>query len=107
MRYRSRTEIISVILDAANGGATKTKIMYHAFLSYAQMKEYLRVLTENNLLNYNVDTQTFKTTEKGLRFLDAYAQMSDVMKTEQQGQQTMVNPKERIFEKNTIDGYDM
>ena len=49
MRYRSRTEIISVILDAANG-ATKTKIMYHAFLSYAQMKEYLRVLTENNYL---------------------------------------------------------
>jgi hypothetical protein len=25
--------------------------------------------------------------------------MSDVMKTEQQGQQTVVNPKERIFEK--------
>jgi predicted transcriptional regulator len=28
MRYRSRTDIISEILDAANGGsATKTKIM--------------------------------------------------------------------------------
>ena len=80
MRYRSRTEIISVILDAANGGATKTKIMYHAFLSYAQMKEYLRVLTENNLLNYNVDTQTFKTTEKGLRFLDIYNQMDGMIK---------------------------
>jgi predicted transcriptional regulator len=82
MRYRSRTEIISVILDAANGGsATKTKIMYHAFLSYAQMKEYLRVLTENNLLNYNVDTQTFKTTEKGLRFLDTFNQMDSMIKT--------------------------
>jgi predicted transcriptional regulator len=81
MRYRSRTEIISVILDAANGGATKTKIMYRAFLSYAQMKEYLRVLTENNLLNYNVDTQTFKTTEKGLRFLDTFNQMDSMIKT--------------------------
>jgi predicted transcriptional regulator len=81
MRYRSRTEIISVILDTANGGgATKTKIMYKAYLSYAQMKEYLRVLTENNLLTYNVDTQTFKTTEKGLRFLDTFNQMDSLIK---------------------------
>jgi predicted transcriptional regulator len=82
MRYRSRIEIISVILEAANGGGTtKTKIMYHAFLSYAQMKEYLRVLTENNLLSYDVDTRTFKTTENGLRFLDAYNQMEGMIKT--------------------------
>jgi predicted transcriptional regulator len=81
MRYRSRTDIISEILDAANGGATKSGIMYRAFLSYAQMKEYLRVLTENNLLNYDVYTQTFKTTEKGLRFLDTYNQMDDMIKT--------------------------
>ena len=50
MKYRSRTEIISVILEAANGGATKTRIMYKAFLSYAQLKEYLSVLIENNVI---------------------------------------------------------
>ncbi|MFL6435047.1 MAG: winged helix-turn-helix domain-containing protein [Nitrososphaeraceae archaeon] len=27
MKYRSRTEIVATILEAANGGATKTKIM--------------------------------------------------------------------------------
>ena len=52
MKYRSRTEIVSMILEAANGGATKTRIMYKAFLSYAQLKEYLSVLIENNLLEY-------------------------------------------------------
>jgi predicted transcriptional regulator len=68
MKYRSRTEIVSNILDAANGGGTtKTKIMYKAFLSYAQLKEYLSVLTENNLIEYRDGTQTFKTTEKGLK----------------------------------------
>ena len=41
-----------MILEAANGGATKTKIMYKAFLSYAQLREYLSVLIENNLLEY-------------------------------------------------------
>ena len=50
MKYRSRTEIVSMILEAANGGATKTKIMYKAFLSYAQLKEYLSLLIENNLI---------------------------------------------------------
>jgi predicted transcriptional regulator len=100
MNYRSRDDIVSVILDAANGGGlTKTKIMYQAYLSHDQMKEYLSVLIENDLLGYDVYTRKFKTTEKGLRFLDTYNQMSDVMKTEQQGQQTVVNPKERIFEK--------
>jgi predicted transcriptional regulator len=83
MKYRSRNDIISEILEAVNGGGglTKTKIMYQAFLSYAQMKEYLTELTESGLLNYDVDTRQFKTTEKGLRLLDTYNQMSDVMKT--------------------------
>jgi predicted transcriptional regulator len=40
MKYRSRTEIVGSILDATNGGATKTKIMYKAFLSFNQLKEY-------------------------------------------------------------------
>ena len=46
MKYRGRTEILGNILDAANGGATKTKIMYFVFLSYNQLKEYLSVLVK-------------------------------------------------------------
>ena len=86
MKNRSNNDIIKEILDAANdgGGATKTKIMYQAFLSYAQLKEYLTELTETGLLNYHVDTRQFKTTEKGQRFLDTFNQISDVMKAQQQ-----------------------
>jgi predicted transcriptional regulator len=61
---RSRTEIVSNILDAANGGATKTKIMYFTFLSYNLLYEYLSILIEDNLIIYNEWTQTYKTTEK-------------------------------------------
>ena len=40
MNYRSRDDIVSVILDVANGcGLTKTKIMYQAYLSHDPMKE--------------------------------------------------------------------
>jgi predicted transcriptional regulator len=86
MKYRSRNDIIIEILDAAIGGsgATKTKIMYQAFLSYAQLKEYLTELTESGLLNYDVDTRQFKTTEKGQQYLDTFNQISDVMKAQQQ-----------------------
>jgi predicted transcriptional regulator len=80
MKYRSKTEIVGNILDAANGGgATKTKIMYKAFLSYAQLKEYLSVLTENNLLEYLDGTQTFKTTEKGLNYLKTHNEMGELL----------------------------
>ena len=72
MGNRSRTEIVGNILDAANGGTTKTKIMYSAFLSYNQLNEYLSILIENNLIEYLDGTKTFKTTEKGLNYLNIH-----------------------------------
>jgi predicted transcriptional regulator len=48
-RYRNRIEIICQILEVANGGITKKiEIMYKANLSYAQLKEYVMVLTESD-----------------------------------------------------------
>ena len=81
MKYRSRTEIVSMILEAANGGATKTRIMYKAFLSYAQLREYLSVLMENNLLEYLEGTQTYKTTEKGFNLLRMHNEIGELLQT--------------------------
>jgi predicted transcriptional regulator len=81
MKYRSRTEIVSMILEAANGGATKTKIMYKAFLSYAQLKEYLSVLIENNLLEYLEGVQTYKTTEKGFNLLKVHNEIGELLQS--------------------------
>jgi predicted transcriptional regulator len=81
MKYRSRTEIVSMILDAANGGATKTKIMYKAFLSYAQLREYLSVLIENNLLEYLEGRHSYKTTEKGLSLLRMHNEIGELLQT--------------------------
>jgi predicted transcriptional regulator len=81
MKYRSRTEIVGNILDAANGGATKTKIMYISFLSYNQLREYLSVLVENNLIEYLEGTRTFKTTEKGLNFVKMHNAIGELLHT--------------------------
>ena len=87
-RYRSRTEIISQILEAANGHVdiTKTRLMYKVFLSQSQLKEYLKVLITNELLGYDFVTRTFKTTQKGLKFLHLYNKINEVLmeKEEQQ-----------------------
>jgi predicted transcriptional regulator len=79
MGNRSRTEIIGNILDSANGGASKTKIMYTAFLSYNQLNEYLTSLIENNLIEYLDGTRKFKTTEKGLFFLKIHNEIGELL----------------------------
>ena len=80
MGNRSRTEIVAMILNAANGGgANKTKIMYAAFLDYVQLKEYLSVLIENNLIEYSDGNQTYKTTEKGLNYLKKYREIGELL----------------------------
>jgi len=98
MKNRSRTEIVVHILEIANGGSggggydeadgvIQTKIMYKALLGYAQLKEYLTVLTENDLLSYDSASRKFKTTEKGHKFLEIYNKMGNVMREQQQQEQ--------------------
>jgi predicted transcriptional regulator len=91
MKYRSKIDIISQILDAANGGgATRSKMAYQAFLNYDQLKKTLTALVENNLLLHDRNTQTFKTTEKGLRFLKLYNEISGMIKGAQTPQETWI-----------------
>ena len=53
--------------------------MYAAFLSYGQLKEYLSILIDNNLIEYRNGTQTFKTTEKGLNYLKIYREIGELL----------------------------
>jgi predicted transcriptional regulator len=78
MKYRSRTEIVGMILESANGGTSKSKIMYKAFLSFAQLEEYLALLLENDLLEYEEGKRFYRTTEKGMHLLKIYNQMDEL-----------------------------
>jgi predicted transcriptional regulator len=81
MRYRNRIDVINSTLTAANcGGVAKTKIMYKAFVSHDQLKEYLMLLIRTGLLHYDEEMRTFKTTEKGLRFLQTYNHIDQILK---------------------------
>lgn len=71
-RYRNRIDIIAQLLDAASSPTTKTKMMYKALLSYEQLKEYLVMLTENDLIAYDKPSGRFSTTNKGYEFIKRY-----------------------------------
>ncbi len=72
MRYRSRTDIIISMLQAARLGETKTKIMYSSLLSSHQLRTYLELVISNGLLAYDSTKGQYRTTERGLRLLDLY-----------------------------------
>jgi predicted transcriptional regulator len=80
MKHRSRSEIIGAILEAANGGgATKTTIMYKAVLSYDLMKDYLLSLAEDDLIEYEQGMMTYRTTPKGMRVLQLYNSVNEMV----------------------------
>lgn len=80
MKYRSRLDIASRMLDAANteDGVPKTKIMYKASLSYAQLKQYTETLIENGLLEElnDQDKIRYRTTEMGIKLLRGSSELS-------------------------------
>lgn len=70
---------MGLLLDAANGGgATKTKLMYKAYLSFNQLREYLALLVENGLIEYEEGMRTYRTTEKGMRLLQIQNTMDEI-----------------------------
>ncbi|HEX6067507.1 MAG TPA: winged helix-turn-helix domain-containing protein [Nitrososphaera sp.] len=72
MKYRSRTDIVASMLQIAQGGAIKTRIMYRAFLSFPQLNEYLELMTDSGLLEYSEEERKYHTSEKGRYFLKMY-----------------------------------
>ena len=63
-----------------NDGVTQKKILYRAYLSYEHLKKYLTLLQENELINYyEQEGKIYRTTDKGLHFLDLYARLNEVV----------------------------
>jgi predicted transcriptional regulator len=80
MKYRSRFEIASSILNVAiAGNATKTRLMYGSFLSFAQINEYLTFMLTNALIMKDDATHIYTPTEKGLRFLHIYEDLTKLI----------------------------
>jgi len=81
---RSRLVIYADILIVAREGTLKTQIMYRAKLSFDQLNEYLSFLQEIRLLKLNSEDgrTTYKTTSKGIKYLEYFSKIKDLLKKE-------------------------
>ena len=52
---------------------------FKIFVSYGQLREYLYILIENNVLEYIDGTHKFKITEKGLNFLKMHNAIGELL----------------------------
>jgi predicted transcriptional regulator len=68
-RRRDRHEIVIEILKKTKLGRNKTQLMREANISFEQVKYYLDLLLKKELLE-TTEKNRFKTTQKGLEFLE-------------------------------------
>ena len=75
MRKRSSPDIIATILEAANGGIGKTRLLTSANLTSSQFRKYIDLLLEKGLLSESDRDgrhHSYKTTGLGLQHLALY-----------------------------------
>jgi predicted transcriptional regulator len=78
-RYEIISQILSIISDGSSTGVSRTSVMYTAFLSHAQLKEYLSFLLHKGLIDEfpqhiqntaGKERYVYKIKEKGIRLSD-------------------------------------
>jgi len=72
------------ILEVTIDGVLKTQVMYKANLSFAQLNEYLKLLLDLKLIEaYDSNAKRlYKTTQKGLRYLQSYRDIRELLRKE-------------------------
>jgi predicted transcriptional regulator len=75
MKHRTTTTIIAEILHLASHRMSKSRIMYGAFLSHHQLQLYLQILMERGLIAKEESGNAYRTTQKGMHFLELYRQL--------------------------------
>jgi predicted transcriptional regulator len=79
---RDPPQIIAEILDLCLKPQPKTRIMYRTNLSYRQLQAYLNKLQKTRLLEPHHSKHGYTTTEKGLRFLQKWIEIQQIITEE-------------------------
>ena len=80
-RQRSKTEIISSILRLTGNrtGTRMSQIMYETYISHNQLKGYLAMMIQNELIVYIKEEKIFKITQHGMHALELYDEMDKLL----------------------------
>jgi predicted transcriptional regulator len=102
-KRRDKLYIIAEILEIAKEGTLKTQVMYRANLSFTQLNEYLNFMLKISLLEKvkTNDREVYRATDKGLDFLQRYREISELLRTEDNGYKNDVKvPPPHLLKRN-------
>jgi len=75
----NQIDTIAMILEALSYEDGQNRVMQTRFLSDYQLCKYLKVLQEYELLAYEEEKKAYKTTDKGIDFLQTYNQVGGLV----------------------------
>jgi predicted transcriptional regulator len=108
LKHRSKEEIAALVLEAIvnTDRPTQTMIMYKAYLTHVQLKEFLASLTEKGLIEYHKLERIYTITEKGMHFLEVYNQLnqlqtSNILKTTTSAGLQTIEPEEVLNQQSS------
>jgi predicted transcriptional regulator len=80
LKHRGKEEITALVLEAIvnTDRPTQTMIMYKAYLTHVQLKQFLASLIEKGLIEYHNLERIYTITEKGMHFLEVYNQLNQL-----------------------------
>jgi predicted transcriptional regulator len=82
LKYRDRTEIIGLILQAVEGEPlTRSKIMYQAMLNFKQATDVTAFLIQEGLMKYLMLDRKYAITDKGRQFLALFNETNKLLTT--------------------------
>ena len=105
MKHRTQEEIAALILETvanSNSGATQTRIMYEAYLSYVQLKRFLSSLLERGLIEYQKEDRLYTITEEGIHLLQVYNQLTQLQTSNNNMSTIAVNKYENVGEPTEV-----
>jgi len=77
MVNRGRIEIMADILGLCTKPQVKTRIMYHANITFRQFDLYATLLRSHDLLIN--EANRYRATDKGLQFINAFSQLQNAI----------------------------
>jgi predicted transcriptional regulator len=77
---RGLLDIVNLVLFVCNEGEIKTHVMQRCNLNSRQTQDYITLLLKYELLEKSTEIKNdvYQTTERGRRFLGAYAELSGI-----------------------------
>ena len=73
---------MAIILESANGGISKTKLLTRANLTSVQLRKYIETMLEKKMVLELADEErkhvSYRTTEKGIVYLAIYQSLRSV-----------------------------